>query len=97
MNEVNENNIENIIKNLSSKSFINCELFEYSNDVINGKTLVEEWNLICDKKYLVSVLEMCFLAGAAFGSLTSGWISDKFGRKNILMGFITIQASIGKF
>lgn len=62
-----------------------------------GKTIISEWNMVCDRLYLSSVVESCFLAGAGLGSVTSGWISDRFGRKRTLMAFASIQFICGEF
>lgn len=51
---------------------------------------------MCGRASMVSVVEMCFLAGAAVGSLLSGWISDQFGRRYTLLIFATIQTIIGE-
>lgn len=61
-----------------------------------GNTIIAEWSLVCDKAYLTSFVEMCFLTGAAIGSVVSGWISDRFGRKHTLMCFAMIQAICGE-
>lgn len=61
-----------------------------------GKTIVSEWSLVCDRLYLASVVESCFLLGAGMGSVTSGWISDQYGRKNTLMAFASVQLVTGK-
>lgn len=34
--------------------------------------------------------------GAGLGSVSSGWISDQYGRKPTLMAFATIQLVTGK-
>lgn len=62
-----------------------------------GNTIISEWNLVCDRAYLASVVESCFLAGAGLGSVTSGWISDRFGRKHTLMAFATVQVICGSY
>lgn len=74
---------------------IECSSFEFDMSLI-GKTIVSEWNLVCGRLYLASVVESCFLAGAGFGSVTSGWISDQYGRKNTLMAFASLQFICGK-
>lgn len=48
-----------------------CETYEFEG----YGNVISEWNLVCDQKYLESVVEMCFLAGAAIGSICSGWVS----------------------
>ncbi|XP_055907802.1 organic cation transporter-like protein isoform X2 [Eupeodes corollae] len=71
-----------------------CKTFEFSYEDY-GLTIVEEYGLVCDRQNLLSVVEMCFLAGAAVGSVCSGWISDRFGRKHTLMGFALVQTMLG--
>lgn len=59
-------------------------------------TVIAEWSLVCERFHLLSVVEMCFLAGAGVGSMCSGWLSDKFGRRHTLMGFVVAQSVLGK-
>lgn len=69
-----------------------CEAFEFEGH----DTIISEWNLVCDRENLVYVAEMCFLAGAAVGSICSGWVSDRYGRRHTLMVLILMQAIFGK-
>lgn len=69
-----------------------CEAYEFDG----SENVISEWGLVCDRKYLVSVVEMCFLAGAAIGSICSGWVSDRYGRRHTLMILILMQAIFGK-
>lgn len=75
--------------------YVKCQLFEFDTSVI-GRTIIEEWNLVCDDIGFLSVVEMCFLAGAACGSVTSGWISDRHGRRHTLMIAAIIQVVTGE-
>lgn len=54
--------------NLQGLPLRKCTSFEYDVDLI-GKTVISEWALVCGRASMVSVVEMCFLAGAAVGSL----------------------------
>lgn len=92
------NSLFDYLKNstLQTLNYTNCNNFEFSGGETDGKTLVEEFSLVCSRRQLLSVVEMCFLAGAAVGSVSSGWISDRFGRKHTLMGFALIQTIFGK-
>ncbi|XP_061399579.1 organic cation transporter protein [Musca vetustissima] len=77
----------------SPPNYTQCTQFEFAGDT--SMTLVQEFGLVCSRRQLLSVVEMCFLAGAAVGSVSSGWISDKFGRKHTLMGFALLQTTFG--
>lgn len=79
----------------SSSPMIPCDRFDFDFSYF-GPTIVSKWNLVCDRYSLRSVVEMCFLAGAAVGSLCSGWVSDKYGRRHTLMILSATQNVIGK-
>lgn len=74
---------------------IKCTNFEFSREDGSARSVIEEFGLICGRAHMVSVVEMCFLAGAAVGSVSSGWISDRFGRKHTLMSFVLVQIVSG--
>lgn len=83
------------IEALGTHPTIQCHQFEFDHSLF-GNTIIAEWNLVCDRAYLPSFVEMCFLTGAALGSVFSGWISDRFGRKHTLMWSAIIQAICGE-
>ncbi|XP_049820741.1 organic cation transporter protein-like isoform X2 [Aethina tumida] len=60
-----------------------------------GETIISEFDLLCDRKSLINLAEMTFLAGVAFGGLICGIMSDKFGRKKTLMFSVLIQTLVG--
>lgn len=72
-----------------------CSRYEFANEMMSD-TIISEFNLVCDREYLYPLVEASFLVGAAIGAVVSGWISDRFGRKNLLMSLLTIQLSLGK-
>lgn len=72
-----------------------CTRFVFDND-ISDTTIQSEWNVVCEDSTLLHVIEMCFLAGAAIGSLSSGSLSDEYGRRHTLMIVVALQATIGK-
>ncbi|XP_058823470.1 organic cation transporter protein [Topomyia yanbarensis] len=80
--------------NASSLGQVSCAGYEFDSSIF-GQTIVSEFGLVCDREHMNSIVEMCFLAGAAMGSVGSGWISDQFGRRHTLMGFALIQAASG--
>lgn len=51
-----------IMNNSSLQTFKECKSWEFDMSLI-GKTIVSEWSMVCNKGYLASVVESCFLAG----------------------------------
>lgn len=74
---------------------VKCDRFQFDLEV-SETTIQSEWNVVCDKATMLSVIEMCFLGGAATGSLSSGVMSDEYGRRHSLMLFVALQAVIGE-
>lgn len=75
--------------------FQKCTRFAFDSE-ISDTTIQSEWNVVCDDSSLIHIIEMCFLAGAAIGSLSSGTLSDEYGRRHTLMIVVALQAIIGK-
>ncbi|XP_068158072.1 LOW QUALITY PROTEIN: organic cation transporter protein [Drosophila tropicalis] len=86
--------LNNWPNNTSDLGYRQCNQFEFSNIDGDGKTLVQEFGLVCGRNIL-SIVETCFLVGAAVGAVLSGWISDRFGRRHTLMAFVSIQTVFG--
>uniref|UniRef100_A0A1B0BL31 Major facilitator superfamily (MFS) profile domain-containing protein n=1 Tax=Glossina palpalis gambiensis TaxID=67801 RepID=A0A1B0BL31_9MUSC len=92
----NLDNLVDYVKSVGlSANYTQCLEFEFSRENGEGKTLVEEFGLVCKHRELLSVVEMCFLAGAAIGSVLSGYISDRYGRKHTLLSFAFVQTVFG--
>lgn len=68
---------EHIMNNISSQALIECKSWEFDMSLI-GKTIVSEWNMVCGKGYLASVVESCFLAGLLEWNKNSIKIKIKF-------------------
>ncbi|XP_061103263.1 solute carrier family 22 member 4-like [Conger conger] len=54
-------------------------------------TIVSEWDLVCSDAWKVPMTTSIFLIGWLIGSLISGQLSDRFGRKIILFGTMGVQ------
>ncbi|XP_016995417.2 organic cation transporter protein isoform X1 [Drosophila takahashii] len=89
-----DNQLVNWPANASEMGYRQCRHFEFSDEEGSAKTLVQEFELVCGRDIL-SLVETCFLVGAAAGAVLSGWISDRFGRRHTLMAFVTIQSVFG--
>ncbi|XP_017083944.2 LOW QUALITY PROTEIN: organic cation transporter protein [Drosophila eugracilis] len=89
-----DNELINWPANGTELGYRQCRHFEFSDEEGTAKTLVQEFELVCGRDIL-SLVETCFLVGAAAGAVLSGWISDRFGRRHTLMAFVTIQSVFG--
>jgi len=52
---------------------------------IMANTLIEEYELICDRSGLRTIYNSIYMLGLLFGSYIFGWISDSYGRMKALM------------
>ncbi|XP_050392906.1 solute carrier family 22 member 4 [Patella vulgata] len=50
------------------------------------ETVINEWDLVCDKRWVGFTITSIQMAGVLVGSLVAGYISDVFGRKKTLYG-----------
>ncbi|KAJ8716712.1 hypothetical protein PYW07_003339 [Mythimna separata] len=65
------------------------------NYAIFSRTIVTEWNLICDRKWLASFMQLIFQSGTLVGSLGFGALSDRFGRRKPFIGACMMQCVFG--
>ncbi|XP_076330883.1 organic cation transporter protein-like [Tachypleus tridentatus] len=80
----------------SEYSNVTCTSWEYDNSFYTS-TIVDEWNLVCDKAWLQSASTTISMAGVLVAVFISGQLADRFGRRPvILLGvFILLVAGIG--
>ncbi|KAH9508004.1 hypothetical protein Btru_052560 [Bulinus truncatus] len=51
-------------------------------------TIVSEWTLVCDLSWVSATVISVQMAGVLLGAIVSGHLSDQFGRKKTLFGFL---------
>lgn len=56
-----------------------------------GLTIINEWNLICDRVYLASLTQTIFMIGALC-SFFMGYISDKYGRQTVCLSMSLLMS-----
>ncbi|KAL0880249.1 hypothetical protein ABMA27_002706 [Loxostege sticticalis] len=71
-----------------------CSSPEYDTSVFTS-TMISEWDLICDKRWLTSFTQTLFQLGTLIGSVLFGMASDRFGRKKPLLLGVVLQVSMG--
>ncbi|XP_063775478.1 solute carrier family 22 member 7-like [Pseudophryne corroboree] len=74
-----------------SQKMVNESLVEgchhgWTYDVsVFSSTTASEWNLVCEKKWLNQALVSFFYGGLTVGAITIGYLSDRYGRRLLLL------------
>lgn len=54
-----------------------------------------QWDLVCDDNFMVDLSSTIYMVGNTVGALCLTPLSDKFGRKWVILSFLWIQGVIG--
>ncbi|TRY64544.1 hypothetical protein DNTS_022662 [Danionella cerebrum] len=65
--------------------------WEYDTTIYSS-TIVTEWDLVCEENWRIPFTSSLFFCGVLVGSVVSGTISDRFGRKTVLFITMAIQS-----
>lgn len=60
----------------NSTCYNDCTRYEYDRSVFNN-TIVSEWDLICERRWLASFTQMVLQFGILVGSILYGFLSDR--------------------
>ncbi|XP_064652870.1 organic cation transporter protein-like [Lineus longissimus] len=63
----------------ASREIEKCDSWEYSSTEFTS-TLLNQYDLVCDRDWLTSMLQTIYMAGYLVGCLFFGTISDRYGR-----------------
>lgn len=69
-------------KNWSSSSSLKCEF----DRTYYGRTIINEWMLVCDQHYKAGLTQTFHILGSIFG-FCSGVLGDRFGRRTSVLLF----------
>ena len=68
-------------------NFYTCKF----DDKYYGQTIINDWELVCDKQYLAGLTQSFYLCGF-ISAFVGGILSDKYGRKRITSIFVLLFA-----
>lgn len=80
--------IKGIIKSSSYENYsIRCNISrsEWEFTEPDDYSIVTQFNLYCEREHLIFIATSLFFVGMAIGAILCGWMSDKYGRKRIVM------------
>ncbi|XP_035226184.1 organic cation transporter protein-like isoform X2 [Stegodyphus dumicola] len=74
--DINLTLLEEDLNVTRSNELVKCDAWEY-DETFYTSTLLSQWNLVCDKEWLVSMLKSVFMGGVMVSVVLFGYIADK--------------------
>ncbi|XP_015794157.1 solute carrier family 22 member 3-like [Tetranychus urticae] len=76
------------------KKTIPCTKWVYAESFLT-KTIISEWDLVCDRAWLVSITQSLYMCGMTISALLCGHFSDKYGRLPVLWTAVVTEIVAG--
>ncbi|KAG8008533.1 Solute carrier family 22 member 4 [Nibea albiflora] len=76
------------LSNVATEGCLNG--WEYDRSVYIS-TIITEWDLVCDDRWKNPLTSSLFFCGVLTGSFLSGQLSDRYGRKKVLLATMALQ------
>ncbi|KAF4098458.1 solute carrier family 22 member 6 [Onychostoma macrolepis] len=71
-----------------------CEDGWYYNMTEMSSTIITEWDLVCDQRALKQMSQTTYMGGVLVGAVIFGGLSDRFGRRVLLL-FSNLMMAVG--
>lgn len=72
------------------QNYTACESYVYYSENYQS-TIISEFDLVCGNAWLASLSSSIFAVGTGIGGLIGGFLSDKYGRKYVLLSSVAIM------
>ncbi|CAE1142070.1 SLC22A4_5 [Acanthosepion pharaonis] len=79
---------------LGNQTLGNCSSWVYDKSIFQ-QTIISDFNLVCDKGWIAQHIYTVFFGGYLVAMLSCGWLSDRFGRKTVIVGALMMQGIAG--
>lgn len=79
---------------VNNQCYDSCTEYSYDSSPFDN-TIVSEWNLICERKWLASLTQTVLQLGILIGSIVFGFLSDRYGRKKTFLLSVTALIGLG--
>nr|XP_054922062.1 solute carrier family 22 member 7-like [Dermacentor andersoni] len=63
-----------------------CDHWDY-NPKNEKKTIVSSWNLVCHRRFLITVIQLVYITGSVVLPSIAGYLADSVGRRPLLLMF----------
>ncbi|KAI1286803.1 Organic cation transporter protein [Halotydeus destructor] len=73
---------------------ISCDKWVFDRSVFE-LTIIEEWNLVCDRSWIASLTQSVYMAAIIVSALLFGYLSDIYGRKVVLWIVLILEIVSG--
>lgn len=71
-----------------------CTSYRYDTGIWIS-TIIDEWDLVCDRAWFISLIQSLYMSGFIISFLMFGYLSDRFGRWRSLLLGATIEILSG--
>ncbi|EDW72352.1 uncharacterized protein Dwil_GK20880 [Drosophila willistoni] len=82
---------EHLIKTEESVQVVPCQHGWHYDKSIYPSTVVQEWNLVCDRSYYVTLALVIFGLGGLLGNYVFGYLVDLWGRRPSFYAYLLLE------
>ncbi|KAK2715488.1 hypothetical protein QYM36_010185 [Artemia franciscana] len=91
---LNSSELEDVCYVETEEGLEKCMEWEY-DQTYYGSTIVTEWDLVCDRRWMRAAAQSIFMFGVLFGAAILGPMADKYGRMKIFYASSVLQVLFG--